>query len=278
MANIRILYDNKALNVSTLTASTTSGTLVAGNLILGKKSKVWRATGKTATLTLTWTSAITANMACLAFCNFSPTATLRARGYTNVADASPAIDSGAVLCCAYQPLGLWGWGTQPLGVNAFSYGGGAYARVFFADTSIKKLVLDIDDSSSTLATVEAANLVVGAYWSPEVNPDFGASLGLHYSAQHKMTEAGDLVTDIKPQNRMLKFDLNWIKSEVDRMKVYEIMTGNGMVRPVYVNLYPNDPSPSKEQSCQIYCKLSGDASMSHPRYGVHAAPFDLKEV
>ena len=52
------------------------------------------------------------------------TATIRARAYTLAADVSPAVDTGAVLACGYSPLGLWPWGTVPLGVNAFSYGGG----------------------------------------------------------------------------------------------------------------------------------------------------------
>lgn len=276
--NLRILYNNLADTATSLTADTTSGSLAASNLLTDRKSEVHRATGKTAQYDIRWAAGQIINMACLAFTNFSSAATMRVRGYTNVADVTPALDTGAQLCCAYQPFGLWDWGTVPLGVNAFSYGGYAYARSYFTAGTFARLLIDIDDSISTLSYVEAARLIVGSYWSPQVNADWGAKITPESNTQHERSEAGDLRTERRPVSRTLALDLSQIVSETDRQRVYDILRGNGMTRPVFCSLYPEDASPALEQSGQIYGKLKGDSGISHPMFGMFASALEILEV
>jgi len=130
---MRILYDNAA-DRATVTASTTAGTLVAANLKTDIKSSVWRSTAIPAAITLIWDDPEVCNAVVLPFCNLTSTATIRARGYTNASDPSPAIDTGALPACAYAPLGMWDWGIDALGVNAYSYGGGTYALTWDGST------------------------------------------------------------------------------------------------------------------------------------------------
>jgi hypothetical protein len=274
---LRILYDNKADSASVLTASSTSGSLGVTNLLTDVKNEVHRATDTSVTYTLNWASPVVVNAAILAFANLTSTATIRARAYTNVADAAPATDSGTVLACAYQPFGLWKWGMLPLGVNAFSYGGFTYGRVYLPATSCKKLVIDVIDGDNDSGYVEAARLITGAYWEAEINPAYGPSIAPKSNTQHKRTDAGDLRTERRPVSRGLKLNLAMIAAGADRAQVYDILRGNGMTQPVFVSLFPQNADPALEQSHQIWGKLN-DSAMTNPSYGIHAAPLEIEEI
>jgi hypothetical protein len=274
---LRILYDNKADTASVLTASTTSGALAASNLLTDYKTEVHRATATSVTYTLNWAAPVVVNAAILAFTNFTSTATMRARAYTNIADGSPATDSGTVLACAYQPFGLWDWGMLPLGVNAFSYGGFAYGRVYLPATSCQKLVIDVVDVDNTAAYVEAARLITGAYWEPGINPDFGPSIAPKSNTKHQRTDAGDLRTERRPVSRSLKLNLGMIAAGADRARVYDILRGNGMTKPVFLSLFPENAEPALEQAHQLWGKLN-DSVVSHPTYGIFAAPLEIEEI
>lgn len=280
MPKLRILYDNVADDATSLAADTTSGSLVAANLLTDIKTEVHRSTATTVRYTLQWTDPVTLNMAALPFCNLTSTATIRARLYENTADvvdtATPTVDSGTELACAYAPLGSWGWG-EALGVNAFSYGGAAYGRVYFTAAQGRKLVVDVVDVDNTAGYIECARIVTGTYWSPQTNAAYGPRLRPNSNTEHRRDDAGNLRTERRPTSRELSLDLNWIDTEIDRAAVYAMLVGNGMTRPVFVSLYPQDQEPRREQSHQIYGKLS-DTAMSNPDFGIFAAPLEIKEI
>ena len=272
----RILYDNKA-DTATLTASSEAGSLVVANLLTDIKSEVWRSDTDTGAITAVWTDPIYANMAALPFCNLKSTATIRARGYTNAGDASPAVDTGAVLACAYEPLGNW-WGTRPLGVNAFSYGGGAYARVYFTGTTIRKLVIDIDDTGNPAGYIEAARLVTGAYWSPAFNPGYGFELAMGDDSKHERDDGGNLRTSRGASFRTLPIPLEYMQT-ADRARLYEIKRGNGMARPVFVSLFPgNNADPQLEQAHQIYGKLVSPGGIALPMFNTYSGALEVQEI
>jgi hypothetical protein len=277
MPNMRLIYDNAADRASSLAASTTAGALAASNMLTDIKTEVHRSTGTSVTYTLEWSSAQFVNAAVLAFANMSSTATMRARGYTETADPDPIVDTGADLCCPYQPFGMWEWGGEPLGVNAYAYGGYVYARSYFATNAIKKLVLDVVDVDNASGYVEVGRIIVGKYWSPDTNPKFGLGIQPESNTEHKRSEAGDLRTEIMPTSRALKMDLNQIANSIDRQRVYDILFGNGMSRPVFVSVFPEDDDPALELSHQLYGKLL-DTPMTNPQLGVFAASLQMKEL
>ncbi len=117
MSNVRILYENKADETSALTASTTSGTLVAANMLTDIRSKIHRSTGTSVQYDLRWSSAVTLSMVALVFGNYTDDATLRCRGYTEVADPVAAVDTTALNAGAYESVTPWNWGALAPGVN-----------------------------------------------------------------------------------------------------------------------------------------------------------------
>lgn len=274
--NIRVIYNNAA-DRSTIVASSTAGSLVASNLLSDIKSAVWRSTGTSATLTATWTTGETISGVAIPFCNLTSLATIRARGYTNAGDTTPVFDT-TVLACPAVALGLWGWGSDSLGVNAFSYGGGSYGRVWIDNpATVKKLVIDIIDTTNTAGYIEASRLIAGDYWEPRIGAEQGATMAVVDTSKHFRNDAGDQMTDKGTRHRKQTFSLPSLDS-YDRAKMWDILWGNGMARPLFISLYPNNSDIQLEQTHQLYGKLVTTPIMNTPYFNRHSASIDIEEV
>ncbi|MCC7681863.1 hypothetical protein [Janthinobacterium sp. FW305-128] len=276
MTNLRIIHHNAA-DLAVITASSQSGGLTAANLLTDTKSEVWRSTGTNATLRAVFPSTALIGALALPFCNLSSAATLRVRGYVLASDSIPAFDTGTVQACAHQPLGAWDWGLEPLGVNAFSYGGGAYGRIWFAPAWVEKLEIDIDDALNPAGYIEASRLVAGMYWSPESNADYGASVTADDASQHYRNEGGDLLTNVGPRSRKLALSLTTM-SPRDRSKLMAILRGNGKSRPVFISLFPESDDPLLEQDHQVYGKLPEAIAVTTPQFERYSTSITVEEI
>jgi hypothetical protein len=278
--NLRIIYDND-IDSATLTVSPAAAAgLPVTNLQKDQKGLVWRSTSTTATLTATWTTAQIFNSVVLPFCNLTPTATIRVRVYTNTTDivdtATPVRDSGTVNARAYVPGDIWG-GAPSTSVNAYSFGGGSYARCWFAAATGRKIVITLVDTSNTSGYLEASRLVCGEYWSPTYNTNFGVSIGYADTSTQTRTEAGNLVSVIKPIHRTLNFDLQWL-TDADRVRMLSILRGNGLRKPLFASVFPEDGDPIKEQNYQLYGKITGLNPVTHPLYTIYSSSLTLEEI
>lgn len=277
MPNLRVVYDNAA-DRATIAASSTAGSLVPANLQTDYKSEVWRSTGTTATLTLTWATAEIIGMFALAFASLTSGSTFRLRGYANVGDATPVVDVTGYPC-AGTDFDMFGWGNLPLGANGYSYGGGAYGVLWLStQVQIAKLVVDITDTNNTLGYVEASRAVCGSYWEPVNNAESGALVNMVDSTKSERTDAGDLRSDRGTVHKTLDFDLNFMTKE-DRNALYNIVRGNGMFRPLYVSLTPSSTDDTVgEQVFQVYGKLSKQAAIKYQFANIFVSQLQIEEV
>lgn len=276
MPNMRIVYTNKA-DYATLTASATAGSLVASNLQTDLKSEIWRSTATSATLTLTWTAAETVSCVALPFCNLTSTATIQVQGFTEVADVTPVIDSGAVLACP----SAYGYSADlkvTTGVNSFAYGGATCADVWITPTVVKKIVITITDTNNTAGYIEAGRLVVGKYWSPDYNVENeGVKVTFQEDSKHERSDAGELRTDRGPIYRRLAFDLN-VMSSSDRNYIWRIVVGNGMSKAVYISLIPDSTDVFDESVHSMYGRLSSSTTIQYKLLGRHATSLQFDEL
>lgn len=278
MPNLRIVSDNAIDRASSLAASSAAGALVASNLQLEIKSRVWRATGTSATLTATWGAAEPVSCVALPFCNLSPAARIRVRGYSDTGGGSLVLDTGAVPACPAPAVVLRGWGALlSTGANAYGYGGGAYARVWFEQTNVRRLVVDLADGGNAAGYIEASRLVAGAYWSPVYNADSGAALTLQDQGSHYRTDAGDLMTDIGTRNRKLSLNLLCMPP-ADRAAFASILRGNGMANPLFFSLLPEEADTAMERDHQIYGKVSQMSAITLAQFGAYSGQLEIEEV
>jgi hypothetical protein len=273
--NLRIVYDN-VVDSATLTTSTAASGLPVTNLQREQKGLVWRSTGTTATVTATWSSPQTLRAVVLPFCNLTSAATIRVQAYTNTGDTTAVRDTGPQPAGAYTPGDIWG-GASDSSVNSYSLGGGTYARIWFAQTVASKIEVTIADANNPDGYLEAARLVCGDYWAPTYNTNFGLSIGYVDSSTQTRTEAGNLLTSAGTLHRTLDFELQWLTAQ-DKTRMLSILRGNGLRKPMFVSIFPEDADKTKEQEYQIYGKLADLAKLTHPVYSVYTSAVSLQEV
>lgn len=275
MSNLRIVYNNVS-DRSSVVASSTAGTLVASNVLTDRKSDTWRSVGTSATLTFTYATAEFVGCVITPFCNLTSGATIRVRTYTETSDPTPIEDSGVVAACASTPLGLWEWGNVPLGVNAYSYGGANYGRVWFNTQPVKKVVVDIVDTSNTSGYIELSRVVMGGYFSPENDAELDASTEVIETSKSERNDATDLITDLGGKSKKISFNLSHMTPS-DRNSVTNILKGNGVSRPIFLSLYPNSTDPSEEQLYQIWGKLSQQSSVTMAYWNAYSTTITIEE-
>ena len=253
MANLRIIARNLAL-LATLTASSTTGALVVTNLQAQKKSDVWRATGTTATISGTMPVADLASGVAL-LGNFSPTTTIRVRLYSDEAGTNLVLDTGVALACPPPAVQLDGWPAAKA-ASAYAYGGGAYARIWFAPTSWRKFVIDLVDTNNLQGYIEASKLVVGPYWSPADNPSSASATDVD-ATTHYRTAAGDLLSRASTVHKKAAIELEYMPA-ADRATLANILRGS-RARPVFFSLYPGHPDLELERDNMFIGKRMTDS-------------------
>lgn len=169
MKNLIIIHDNAADRCTSLTASNTSGTLYASNMLNDLKGLAHRSTGTSVSYTLTWANPQSVGGVGLPATNLTAEATIRVRLYSDTTGTTLVADSGTKYACPGLNLGMWDW-TQPLNANAFAYGGASKSAVWFeTHFSVRRCVIDLVDTANPAGYIDCSRLVVGAYWSPQYN-------------------------------------------------------------------------------------------------------------
>ncbi len=276
MSNLRIIYDNAAER-ATLAVSSTAGALAATYLLTEKKTDVWRSTSTSASITLTWSTAEAISAVVLPYCNLTPAATIRVRGYTAPADATPAFDTSAVLACPAATIKVRQWAGLGAGANSFAYGGGSCARIWFESAAVRKVVVDLVDSGNPDGYIEAAALVAGGYWSPVRNPDYGATLTPVDGSQNYRADSGNLMSDAGTQSMKLTMTLSQMDA-ADRKALLAIFRRNGIVYPMFISLMPGVADAELERDHQIYGKLSQLSGTTIANWNQYSAPIEIDSI
>lgn len=279
--NLRVIYQNLA-DTATITASPgASGVTLVTNMQKDAKSLVYRASGTSSTLTVNLASAQIVGGVILPFCNLTSTATIRVQGFSTAnGTGTQVFDTGVINACPYQPLGMWAWGSIPLGLNMYAYGGATYGRAWLANnmqTSCLSLLITVSDTANTNGYLEFSRLVIGAYWSPKYNTGFGLSTTPKDMSEHSRSESGDIITNRGARYNTLNFDLKYMDA-ADRTEFTKITRGSGLPSALFISLFPDDDDPAKEQGHQIYGKLSQLGGISHPMYSIYSTTIDIEEV
>lgn len=279
MPNMRIVYNNAAKRNSTLTASSTAGTLSVSNLLIDAKSSIWRSTSTSATLTITWGSTETVSAVVLPFCSLTATATMRVRGYSDSAGTTLVLDTTARLCAKGSPVSAGSdWSNVAFGANYYATGGFSTATSWFSPTGVQRLVIDIVDSSNALGYIEAACLMVGNYWSPTYNIEFNdANVSVNETTKNERSDSGDVYSDRGYMYRSMTIPLNHMPS-ADRDKVWRILRGNGMTSPVFVSVSPESTDSYEEQMYSLYGKLSKNSNIQYQFVGQFATSLSVDEL
>lgn len=274
MANMRIIYDNKA-DSATIIASNTEATnkLIASNMQNEYKGKVHRSASTTVYYDLTWTQAQNISGIGLPATNLSPSSTIRVRLYTLSGDTTPVADSGIISATGISATSLYNW-ANPLNVNSFAYGGATKTAVWFSQAySVRWVRIDIVDTSNTAGYIDCSRIVCGTYWEPKYNVSNGISYTLGDTSQISRNDSGDLLSDRGFIYDQLNFDLSYI-IESDKSKLLQLFKNAGTSKNIFISLFPESNS-SRESDHIIYGKRSV-TDISTPYYGIYTHSMSIE--
>jgi hypothetical protein len=269
MSNLRIIFDNVADRTSSLTASTTSGSLVAANLKNDYKSQHHRSTGTTVAYTLNWSSAVTIGGIVLPATNLSATATI-AVSFTG----GTGSNISTMLACPDTSLTAWSNFTSTPNANLFAYGGLSKTAVWLATqrTDVTAMTITLTDTSNTAGYIDCSRIVCGPYWQPTYTVDRrGLNLLITDSSKTSRTDSGDLLTEQGFVTDELSFNLG-VLTDADRNTLLDNFRRYGTSKSIAVSVFPpsttSATSVSKaEQLFTIYGKRDNtDVEYLFPGY------------
>lgn len=206
-----------------------------------QKGKVHRTAAATTTVqyVLTWTNLQSVGGVGLPATNLTPTATIRLRGYSDTAGTTPVsgADTGVIDACAGSNIADLGW-TGTYNVNGFAYGVLSKAEAWFDQHyNVRRIEIDIVDSSNPTGYIDCARIVAGAFFEPVINAQYGAAFEPVDSTQSSRNDAGDLVSTAGVVYDEGTLELKHLEPD-DRAAVYSIIKGAGTHRNIYLSLLP----------------------------------------
>lgn len=276
MPNLRIVAD-MASDRATLVASSTAGAFAVSNLVTDKKSKVWRATGPSATLTLAWD--LPEYLSCVAgpYVNWSPGTTWRIKGWSDAAGTIQVLDTGVVAACPAAANVLRGFSAAQ-STSAYAFGGGTCARAWFARVAVRKITIDITDPANLLGYLEmAGRLVVGDYLSPTINAEYGAGMLLVDNSVEFENGAGDTSIDAGTLKRELSLSLGAMPP-ADRTMMTGAIRKCRKVYPLFISLLPESADFEAERDNSMLGRFKDFSEQSLVFYDRYSMPFGIREI
>lgn len=264
-----ILYKN----VADLGSITTSSTSMVGfpitNLQSEHKYKLWRVSGNTANINITWTTGQTLSAIILPISNLDSSAVIRIRTYSDEAGTSIISDTGNQL--PILPT------QSSTGINTYTHNSISIARIFISKVSnIKHCKIDIINNTPQ-GYIEISRLVCGELWTPTYGTTYGLSSIYLSDSKHSRTEAGNIYTNRDNVYKSLSFDLGYLTKE-DRQELLKIINNNGKHTPIFVSIFPNSEDPAREELYQIYGNVLDDPLLTNPIYNIYSTKITLESA
>ena len=273
--NLRIIHRNDIDQATSLAASTTAGSLAAALMQNNeRKGDAHRSTGTSVTYTATWTGGVTLGGVALPATNLTAAATIRVRAYSDTACTALLQDTGTITACPGLAAVPWTW-TGAYNANAFAYGALSKAVAWFAanQAGVKGLKVDLVDTGNPAGYIDCARLIAGPWWSPDWNPEHGATVMVEDASANTRNDAGDLVTDRAPVHELLTMKLPLL-SESERAQLMQVARANGIWKNIFVALLPGDGSAA-EQDYMVYGKRKNTV-MELPAFAIYAQTLDME--
>lgn len=274
MNNMRIVYDNALERAQLSASSEASAQMAAAKLRIDDKDTLWRATSNAATLTLTWSSAEVISCFALAFCNFSPVATIRVRGYSDAAGTVQVLDTGLQLACPAPAVRLRGW-TAAQTASAYAYGGGAFARIWFPEVTVQRIIVDVADPGNLQGYLEAACLIVSRYISMRYNAS-DASLTPVDTTELYRKASGAQGADPGFTYRRLSIDQSKMLA-ADRA-VFVNLLRNSRAYPVLISVFPGSQNLELERDNMVYGRRSKDSDIATQFALSYSTTIEIEEI
>jgi hypothetical protein len=275
MANVRIIYDDAAERVSSITAATSASGYDPITLKSNTKSLAHRSSSTSVTYTLTWSSAQSINGLILPATNLSSSATISV--------SVNGISSSSISACPNTTLDSY-LGIKNL--SSFPYGGLSKVAYWWPSLqSVTTLGITLTDTNRTsnataIATgyaypnyIDCSRIVCGKYWEPSIGVSkTGLELTINDTTQTSRSDTGDLFSDRGTIYDQLSFNLD-VLTKTDREELIKLLKTVGNYKNLAVSIFP-DLNSRTEQDYLIYGKRE-TSSISYLIHNYYSSNFSI---
>lgn len=132
------------------------------------------------------------------------------------------------------------WGVDPLGGVAFSgwVKPADYAVLYLpAALNVRSFRITLNDLANPDGYVQASRLMMGEYWAPAANADYGSDFQWIDNSAQTRTGGNSLRSDGRAPFRQLAMDFSRL-SPPDAAKLLRIIMSHGRRAEMWVSLYP----------------------------------------
>lgn len=211
--------------------------------------RVWRVSGSTATLTLTWAASEWISGIALVRHNLTVHSRWRITG--SLAGVPTLLQDWAAAAPA-QGLGQLAWGVEPVGVNAATSMAAPMATTWLAEpVLVDRLVIELDDIGSTSGYLQAGRLIAGLHWSPSVGTVYGVQMRRATTGKRSDTDSGQVLSGRGARYRELVFQMPALTA-AERTQMWTHIESIADDRPVLVALFPSAANPAMDALHAVY--------------------------
>jgi hypothetical protein len=217
--------------------------------LLRDDHRVWRTSGSTAALTLTWPSAEWISGVALVRHNLTVRSRWRISGSLS---GVPTLLQDWTAAAPAQGLGQLAWGVEPVGTNAATSMAAPLAAVHLAEpVLVDSLVIELEDIGNTSGYLQAFRLIAGLHWSPSVGTVYGVQMRRATTGKRADTDSGQVLLSRGTRYRELVFQMPGLTA-AERTQMWTHIESIADDRPVLVALFPGAANPAMDALHAVY--------------------------
>lgn len=277
--NMRIISSNLA-DGAALTSADFVGTLPVSNLQVEGRARVAR-TANAAGLKVINGDFETARAVsgCVLYGhNLTSSATWRLQCWAGPAQTGAVVyDSSTVRALRRIGWGNFRFGLVPWGATVYSGWPRAHSVLWLPEAvGARSFRLSLADPANAAGYIQAKRLLLGSYFSPGLNPEYGLDLNWRSLTTQQRTQAASLRSDGGPKFRALSGELGHLDAS-ERARWMEISREVGLEREVFVSVFP-DAGSSLERDYSMLGKFTVMPKGSHGDWASWSSDFVIEET
>lgn len=266
-------------DAATLSSSDFVASLPVTNLQLEGRARVARTANVTGNKLINGNFAhATAVSGCVLYNhNLSSTATMRLQLWdADNQTGNLTYDSGSFAPLPSVGWGDFPWGSIPWGANLFYGWGRAFTDLWFAPVGAKSFRITLADASNPDGYIQVKRLLLGSYFEPFVNTEYGLQLYWEDNSEQVRTQAGSLRTDNRVLYRYLSGRLPAIKQS-ERAQWMDLLRQVAKRSEVFVSVYP-ESGGKLERDHALLGKFTSMPDITTDNPSAYSSNLQIEEV
>lgn len=285
MANLMLAYPNRA-DDATLSGGDWLTPLPLTNL----KNRILQRVARSASLDtadtqfaidLTQSRAI--RVLTLANHNFSLEAQYRLTGSSASDFSSTDYDSGWIDVWPYGVFDLlsleWeddNWWTGQMDAETRAAYNSILIHVLDQQRHLRYWKVELSDPGNSAGYIQIGRLFLGQGWQPDINYNYGASLGWETSTIVETSLGNVEYFDRREGRRIFRFSLTWLDDREAMEKAFELQRNQGINREIVLIADADDARQGIRRN--FLGRLRQLSPIEHPYYGYHTTAFEIQEI